>query len=117
MTQIEELLNIDTPENVQFDYEIAGIGSRFMAAFVDTILLSFLLLCALFIAGSFVGNLFDAFTDEGNRVTIAIFLLVTFAIFWGYYIISEGLMNGQTVGKRAVGIRVIRSNGLPVSIS
>ena len=38
MTQAEEFLSIDTPENVVFGYEIAGIGSRFMAAFVDTIL-------------------------------------------------------------------------------
>lgn len=117
MSQIEELLNIDTPENVQFDYEIAGIGSRFMAAFVDTLLLVTLMLMALFIAGSFLGGFVEAFTDEGNRVVLAIYLIITFVIFWGYYIFSEGLMNGQTLGKRMVGIRVIRSNGLPVSIS
>ena len=36
---MDEFLNIDTPENVIFGYEIAGIGSRFLAAMVDTILI------------------------------------------------------------------------------
>jgi hypothetical protein len=36
-------LSIDTPENVVFDYEVAGIGSRFLAALVDTLLILLLL--------------------------------------------------------------------------
>ncbi|MCI0726041.1 MAG: hypothetical protein L0332_04875, partial [Chloroflexi bacterium] len=34
---LDDFLNIDTPENVVFGYQVAGIGSRFLAAMVDTI--------------------------------------------------------------------------------
>jgi len=39
MTNTNDVLKIDTPENVTFDYDIAGIGSRFLAALVDTALI------------------------------------------------------------------------------
>jgi len=31
-------LSIDTPEQINLEYELAGIGSRFMALFVDLLI-------------------------------------------------------------------------------
>ena len=46
----------------------------------------------------------------------AVFVLSTFAIFWGYYIVFEMAWNGQTPGKRWIGLRVIKVNGYPISL-
>ncbi len=45
----------------------------------------------------------------------AIFTLVYFASLWGYFAFFEGLRNGQTPGKRRLGIRVVRDTGHPVT--
>jgi hypothetical protein len=39
---------------------------------------------------------------------------LSFVVFWGYYIFFEYRWNGQTPGKRMVGLRVIREGGYPV---
>ena len=36
---MDDRYTIDTPENIEFDYDIAGIGSRFLAAIIDTLLI------------------------------------------------------------------------------
>ena len=35
--------NIETPENVAFGYELAGLGSRFLAALIDTLIIAILI--------------------------------------------------------------------------
>lgn len=116
MTFQDETLQIDTPENVVFGYQIAGLGSRFLACFVDTLLISALLLFVNFALAAFL-RLTDLATGSDNAVAwlVALFGLLSFAIFWGYYIFFETLWNGQTPGKRRNGLRVIRRNGTPVT--
>jgi uncharacterized RDD family membrane protein YckC len=114
MTHSSETLQIDTPENVTFDYAVAGIGSRFLAALADTFLLVMLqviLLGALYLVAVQLG-LFD---DIESTWILALFSLLAFLFFWGYYIFFEILWNGQTPGKRWVSIRVIRLDGTPVN--
>ena len=49
-------------------------------------------------------------------VGIALVVLLVFAIGWGYFIFFELIWNGQTPGKRAVGIRVLTVRGEPVTL-
>jgi uncharacterized RDD family membrane protein YckC len=117
MTNINDTLQIDTPENVTFDYDVAGIGSRFLAALVDTLLL---LLAEVILIGSLIwlASALDSILFSKDVPVwwfLAIFGLVAFGFFWGYYIFFEIMWNGQTPGKRWVGIRVIRQDGTPVS--
>lgn len=116
MTFQDETLQIDTPENVAFGYQIAGIGSRFLACLVDTLLIVILLLLVNFALAAFL-RLTDlaAGSDRATAWLAALFGLLSFAIFWGYYIVFETLWNGQTPGKRRNGLRVIRRNGTPVT--
>ncbi len=107
-------LNIDTPENVVFGYEVAGIGSRFLATLLDSILIVFLigiayLTAALLLAATGLDNIGSA--------TLAVFGFIAFAILWGYYILFEIVWNGQSPGKRWQGLRVLRLDGTPVSAS
>ena len=50
MSYQDQFLRIDTPENVAFGYEVAGIGSRFLAALIDIIVITLLLLVVNFVA-------------------------------------------------------------------
>lgn len=115
MTSNYNTLQIDTPENVTFDYEIAGIGSRFLAAFVDAILLG---MVEGIIFGSMVAGMiiFEPMIRNDLEIWIAaVFGIVGFIIFWGYHSFFEILWNGQTPGKRLTGVRVIRLDGTPVA--
>jgi uncharacterized RDD family membrane protein YckC len=110
----EEHLNIDTPENVVFDYEIVGIGSRFMAALVDSILIGLLQLVVYIPMIVLFG---DQIGSGENTWIIGLFILIAFAFLWGYYIFFEILWNGQSPGKRWLGLRVIRANGAPITLT
>jgi uncharacterized RDD family membrane protein YckC len=115
MTDPGDLLTIDTPENIAFDYKIAGIGSRFLAALVDTALIV-LLQVVLFGAVLLIVNLVaDSLAGVVASWLFAIAGIVGFLFFWGYYIFFEILWNGQTPGKRQVGLRVIRVDGTPAT--
>lgn len=111
---------IATPEAVSFGYPVAGIGSRFIGALVDTFLIGALLfLLNLLVAiainvtaenRTFSGSLSD---DPGwlAGLVLAIYALLNFAIFWGYYLIFELGWHGQTPGKRLAGTRVVKLDG------
>ncbi|HXF63974.1 MAG TPA: RDD family protein, partial [Caldilineaceae bacterium] len=107
---LREEYTIDTPENVTFGYEVAGIGARFIAALIDTLLLgvgllllNILLVVLLNLVGSNAVVRFDLEAQGPSWIeglVIALYALLNFAVFWGYYILFELFWNGQTPGKR-----------------
>jgi len=107
-----------TPERVSLQYDIAGIGSRGAAALVDSLIQSIALIVVVVAlsAGSVAGSAFLSFGDGPGAGTLflALFILAVFAITNGYFMLFEILWNGQTPGKRMLGIRVIRENGYPM---
>jgi uncharacterized RDD family membrane protein YckC len=117
MTNTNDILKIDTPENVTFDYDVAGIGSRFLAALVDTALIFLAqgLLVGAFILVAILAFDTDIFDGEAFGWVLAILGILSFLFLWGYYIFFEILWNGQTPGKRWVGLRVIRMDGTPIT--
>jgi len=116
MTLPEETLDIQTPENVAFGYQVAGLGSRFVATLLDTILV-FLLQAVVVIVAALIINAFQALNDELSAWVIAIFGVIASLFYWGYYVFFEMLWNGQSPGKRWVGLRVIRLDGTPITLS
>jgi len=111
----EETLDIQTPENVAFGYQVAGIGSRFLATLVDTTILLFLQVVLAIIIIVIITRLdLDAQITSWIYAGLGLFV----ALFnWGYYILFEMLWNGQSPGKRWVGLRVIRRDGTPITLS
>jgi uncharacterized RDD family membrane protein YckC len=117
MSLPEETLNIHTPENVAFGYQVAGIGSRFLAALADTALilvLQFVVVITYFVTMDLLE--IDPFGTLSSWFAAA-FVLLSFIFFWGYYILFEIFWNGQTPGKRWSGLRVICNDGTPVTLS
>jgi uncharacterized RDD family membrane protein YckC len=92
-----------TSEKVPLTYRVAGMGSRFLAWLLD---LGFILVLTLMGLG--IGT-----TLEAGRpgLGVGVIMVWTFVVQWGYFLLFEWLWSGQTLGKRAVGIRVIQSQG------
>ncbi|HSB01034.1 MAG TPA: RDD family protein [Anaerolineales bacterium] len=118
MTLSEETLDIQTPENVAFGYQVAGIGSRFIASLLDTLLIG-LLQIAIVVVMTLIISTFgqSALAERLSAWVIAIFGVILAIFYWGYYVFFEMLWNGQSPGKRWVGLRVIRTDGTPITLS
>lgn len=110
-----------TPENVELRFDVAGVGSRLAAAAIDYLVL----VCAyaiLAIGGSFgLGILGGLVINEqlDRMITFggaALIIILTFFLWWGYFVLFELLWNGQSPGKRWLGLRVVRHDGQPVSL-
>ena len=112
---LEQTVDVETPELVTLTYSVAGIGSRALAAITDMVIvgLAFLLigiaLLALRLTRGFV------YVGVSSSWGTALLVLAEFALLWGYYVLFEGLMDGQTPGKRLHRIRVVREGGYSVT--
>lgn len=117
---MDEQLTISTPEQVAFHYEVAGIGSRFVAALWDHIIIglaqALVIISMLFLLAAVgISTALGGSEDTGPAYfVLALLVIVYFLIFWGYFVLFEIVWNGQTPGKRAGRLRVIRSDGQPV---
>lgn len=102
---------VDTPEVVGIEYPIAGIGSRFLAFFID-ILIQVALLAVLGLGAIGLAQL----PEPGPTIAAILFLTILFVlyVFWGYFVAFEALWSGQTPGKRVMKIRVIKTSGHPI---
>lgn len=109
-------VEITTPDHVQLELELAGLGSRFLACVIDYLIIAFTMfvMVVLFLALLGGGSLLDF--DYTAAASSALFYLVVFVIIWGYSVAWEGLARGQTPGKRIVGIRVLRDNGQAIGL-
>lgn len=94
---------IVTTEKVILSYGVAGVGARHLAWLVDAGVI--LLLC--------VAGIGLASALEGARSGVGIWLLMIwfFVLQWGYFLFFEWLWQGQTPGKRLMGIRVLTREG------
>ncbi len=118
MSMEEESLDIQTPENVTFGYQVAGIGSRFLATLIDTLIV-ILLQVVVIVSFILILNALNLplFGSEISAWVYAVLGMIAFIFYWGYYIFFEIFWNGQSPGKRRVGIRVIRTDGTPITLS
>src|SRR6266481_3373170 len=106
---------IETPEHVDVQFELAGVGSRLAAGLLDLLLLVLGLL-ALWIGGeAIIGSVSAA---PGTRGWLSAgMIILTFCFLWGYFTLFEALNGGRTPGKQALGIRVVMDTGRSVTPS
>jgi uncharacterized RDD family membrane protein YckC len=105
-------LTIDTPEQVHLEFALAGVGSRFMATLLDSIIQG-LLYIAIFAAAALVAS--APLARLTGRWTVALAIFAGFIVTWGYFAIFESVWKGQTPGKKWAGIRVIKDSGRPIT--
>jgi len=114
MEPIADQLNIETPELVSIEMPLAGIGSRFIAILVDSLILVFALILLIFLA-TYVISALGAIGPKPATWGLGIFFLILFLLFWGYFALFEAFHNGRTPGKHVAKIRVIHQSGRGVS--
>jgi len=108
-----DFIRIETPEKIRFKYRIAQTGTRAGAVLLDLLIQAgFLLIWGLLILLVQGGAYFSEMAEEMDSSLITTFsLLILFFLQWGYFSFFEIVMNGQTPGKKALKIFVIRNNG------
>ncbi|MDF2439633.1 MAG: hypothetical protein JWN98_617, partial [Abditibacteriota bacterium] len=113
----DENLAILSAENVNFSVETAGLGSRFAAAIID-LTIQGVVLALLSIAYAFLISYLPPL-NTWNKWVLGVASgfsgLLIFAVIWGYYLAFEWLWDGQTPGKRWLNLRVMMSNGMPLT--
>ena len=104
-------ISINTTQNVAIDYELAGLMDRLLAFLLDTLILFAYLFIVGFIAEK--GNNFD---ESKSIISFIIVVFLMFPPFFGYHLICEAFWNGQSIGKKALGIKVMKCNGQQMDI-
>lgn len=98
-----------TPENIEFEYALAGPFQRLPAFLIDLLIR----LCFL-VAVQLVFATFSAFAGLGDSLLTMISLLSFFVLSWFYGIYFESRFNGRTPGKMVMNLRVISVDGRPI---
>ena len=125
-------LHIETPENIQIAYKPAGLGTRFLAWLVDSLLLFVFLVVLLIVmvmagaaSDSLIRHVVEPMEEVGKEMQrgdqrrlelVMLYLIGIWMLIWGlgsffYYGLSELCLRGQTIGKRASKIRVVKVDG------
>ena len=102
---LDTAVRLVTPERITFRYPLAGPFRRAAAYLVDLVIL--LCLCL-------VGLVLSLLFSLGSAAGFGIFLVALFGLRFGYGALCEGLLNGQTPGKRAFRLRVVSVEGVPI---
>jgi uncharacterized RDD family membrane protein YckC len=106
---------IKTPENVELEYELAGIGTRFGAAFIDLLFQGAIFIC-VWLLFLLIGLLISLSGVAILLLIVGYIAAVSVALaVGGYFVWFESRSNGLTPGKRVMAVRVINEHGYPVT--
>jgi uncharacterized RDD family membrane protein YckC len=124
---MERNVDVATGESVAFSYELAGLGSRFFAVFIDltiqiaVVIVAFAVLAWIATSGGAAPDTAIGRAGSAEKIASAILIaaasLAAFLLFFGYFIFFEWRFAGQTPGKRLLGIRVVRDGGFPLDFT
>jgi uncharacterized RDD family membrane protein YckC len=100
---LDSVVAAETPEGILLELRPAGMSARFCAFLIDK------LICfAMFMGAAFVLSLL-------GRYGVGILAIVWFVLDWFYPVYFELGRSGSTPGKRALGLKVVMDNGLPIT--
>jgi len=95
---------VQTPEGIEYILFPAGIPVRACAWGIDCLVRGVILFCLLIFTSVFF-----------EIMGLWFLFIMNFVLDWFYYVVFELVWNGQTPGKRIMGIRVVGSDGTPVA--
>ncbi|CAN5329675.1 hypothetical protein BH09BAC1_BH09BAC1_04670 [soil metagenome] len=101
-------IDITTTQNVTIQYELADLKDRFFAWLIDVVIWVVFILFLLILFYSF---------SPTDRVDTYFWYVVVIPVVLFYTLFSEILLNGQTLGKKALKLRVVKLNGRQPSLS
>src|SRR5271156_4594941 len=107
---------MELPEEIDLQVELANVGSRTLAILVDIALgglVLFIVYTLTLLLAHDVAN--DWLTRVSSNALKTLLILLIFGLQWIYFNLFEWIWNGQTPGKRLLHLRVIKVDGSPVS--
>src|SRR2546428_3246378 len=110
---LREHHGVEAPEDVDIQFELAGVGSRLAAGLLDLLLLSIGLFALWIGGGAIVGGLVSSRGMARSWLSAAMILL-TFCFLWGYFTLFEAFNGGRTPRKQALWVRLGVDTGRPI---
>ena len=110
--EIDDRFVAATPEGVPLEFVVAGLGSRFVALFVDTVVQG---VAEAIVVIALVRSI-GVSSATRQYVTVGAISLTTFLVAFGYFVLFESLNAGRSPGKAMTGLRVVRTSGGPVAL-
>ncbi len=105
---IDSSYSVETPEGVQLRLRVAGCGIRAGAWLIDTLIHTGVIIIVAIVMG-----IIGAFT-QNDEIATAVNLILMFILTCFYPVLFEVYKNGQTPGKKAMGIQTVHSDGTPI---
>jgi len=100
---------IVTPEGVVLDFAMAGVASRLLARLIDSIMLMFVFYAVMIVM--------VVVSVSNPTLALVLAIVIAFMLIFVYPMVIEAMWNGRTVGKYAMGLRVVTTEGGPVRFS
>jgi uncharacterized RDD family membrane protein YckC len=100
--------DIETPEHVVLSYHLAGPIRRGLAWAIDSVARGALLFVFALLLG--------LSSNSAGGLKSGLLLVLLFVLEWGYFVACDMLMSGRSLGKKALGLRVVSAQGLPVGL-
>jgi uncharacterized RDD family membrane protein YckC len=108
---LDTVTDIDTPERTRFSCRLAGPGPRALAYLLDCAVRGAgLAMLAAVVMGAGIGG------KQLSGVGTGLALVALFVVEWCYYVACELWLDGQSFGKRALKLRVVCNDGLPIGL-
>lgn len=101
-------IDVTTTQNVTIQYETAGFLWRFVAWLIDTAIVALFFILIIYL-------LFSLGIIKDIETALTVISVVLFIIKYSYSLLIEIITNGQSLGKKIVGIAVIKLNGNSLS--
>ena len=108
-------IKVTTTQNVVLEYEAAGVGYRILAALLDSVFMAVYVGVMLLIFGLGFARTNFFKNDPDQYLLIGLLILLSLPITL-YHFLSETLMNGQSLGKKVLGIKVVKLDGTQAGI-
>ena len=96
-----------TGEAVVLDLRLAGVPSRVLASLIDVVVEAAAVALLILPLGAVVSS-------SSEAVTAGVTIVLLLAVLLGYPVAMETLAGGRTLGKLALGLRVVRDDGGPI---
>jgi uncharacterized RDD family membrane protein YckC len=107
---------LELPEEIDLQVELANVGSRTLAILVDLAIGGLVLVTIYALSTLLAHNVADDWlTRLSSNALKTVLILLIFGLQWAYFNLFEWIWNGQTPGKRLLHLRVIKVDGSPVS--
>lgn len=109
------MVGIETSQHVKLSYEPAGVGERILAYFLDGFFIGVYFMSVIWIWGYLTQT--NSKTVLNSDDSVWLFYVVIVLPVMLYHLVSEIISNGYSLGKKIVGIRVVKVDGTRANLS